>query len=308
MAAPWTCPARAGTDPLRRRDRQAGPGAGLKLEATGAKAAFTVGTDEPAVQAELVRVLRPGGVVYDVGANVGFLTLIAARLVGPEGRVYAFEPIPDNARAIERNAALNGFANVTVLELALTDRSGEAVLRIPRINQGAHLAVVGDAAGEEDDLIVRTAPLDELDGLRPPELVKLDVEGAESSSSGGCGAASPRTAPRSSASSTGHAPRSRSSSRARLRGHARRPRHGARRLERARVRPSRGPGRHTPQRGARSGRGRDSVAATTTAAAAGGEQRRDSEQHEREQDEPMVPHQPSPTRERAARIPTGVRS
>jgi FkbM family methyltransferase len=156
-----------------------GPGAGLRLEASRAKAAFTVGTDEPAVQEELVRVLRPGGVVYDVGANVGFLTLIAARLVGPGGHVYAFEPIPENARAIERNAALNDLDNVSVVELALSDRAGEAVLRIPRTNQGAHLASVGEPAGEEDDLTVRTAALDELEGLRPPDLVKLDVEGAE---------------------------------------------------------------------------------------------------------------------------------
>jgi FkbM family methyltransferase len=156
-----------------------GAGAGLRLEASGAKAAFTVGTDEAAVQEELVRVLRPGAVVYDVGANVGFMTLIAARLVGPDGHVYAFEPIPDNARAIERNAALNGLGNVTVLELALSDRAGEAVLRVPTANQGAHLATVGESVGEEDDLNVRTAALDEVDGLRPPDLVKLDVEGAE---------------------------------------------------------------------------------------------------------------------------------
>jgi FkbM family methyltransferase len=159
-----------------------GPGAGLRLEATGAKAAFTVGTDEPAVQEELVRVLRPGSVVYDVGANVGFMTLIAARLVGPTGHVYAFEPIPENARAIERNAALNNLENITVLELALSDRAGEAVLRIPQMNQGAHLAAVGAAVGEEDDLTVQTAALDELRRtreIRPPDLVKLDVEGAE---------------------------------------------------------------------------------------------------------------------------------
>jgi FkbM family methyltransferase len=155
-----------------------GPGAGLRLEASGAKAAFTVGTDEPAVQEELVRILHPGSVVYDVGANVGFLTLIAARLVGPEGHVYAFEPIPANVRAIERNAALNELGNVTVVELALSDRAGDAVLRIPHANQGARLASLGESSGEEE-LTVRTAALDELDGLRPPDLLKLDVEGAE---------------------------------------------------------------------------------------------------------------------------------
>jgi FkbM family methyltransferase len=159
-----------------------GAGAGLRLEATGAKAAFTVGTDEPAVQEELVRVLRPGSVLYDVGANVGFLTLIAARLVGPAGHVYAFEPIPANARAIERNAALNGLGNITVLELALSDRAGDAVLRVPDVNQGAHLAEVVDELIPADELVVRTAALDELaeeQGLRAPDLVKLDVEGAE---------------------------------------------------------------------------------------------------------------------------------
>src|SRR5436190_21304843 len=126
-----------------------GPGAGLRLDATNAKAAFTVGTDEPAVQAELVRVLRPGDVFYDVGANVGFLSLIAARIVGPDGHVYSFEPMPEIARAVGRNAALNGFDNVTVVEVALADLAGEAVLRIPEVNQGAHLAQI-DEAGEEE--------------------------------------------------------------------------------------------------------------------------------------------------------------
>jgi FkbM family methyltransferase len=158
-----------------------GPGAGLRLDAANAKAAFTVGTDEPAVQEELVRVLRPGSVLYDVGANVGFMTLIAARMVGPEGHVYAFEPIPEIARALAQNAARNDLANVTVLELALSDEAGEAVLRIPDVNQGAHLARVADHVAA-DELTVRTAVLDDLvaeRGLRPPTLVKLDVEGAE---------------------------------------------------------------------------------------------------------------------------------
>jgi FkbM family methyltransferase len=159
-----------------------GHGAGLRLAAAGAKAAFTVGTDEEAVQDELARTLAPGAVVYDVGANVGFLTLIAARLVGPAGHVYAFEPIPANAAAIERNVALNGLANVTVLELALSNHEGEAVLHIPDVNQGAALADVDHGFDPADEITVRIAALDALrlqEQLRDPDVVKLDVEGAE---------------------------------------------------------------------------------------------------------------------------------
>ena len=91
---------------------------------------------EPEVVAKLRELLKPGMTFCDVGANMGVLTLLAARLVGPAGRVFSFEPFPQNAAVVRHNVALNGFANVTVVEAgvaeakrrgpASTSRSGTA--------------------------------------------------------------------------------------------------------------------------------------------------------------------------------------
>lgn len=120
--------------------------------------------------------LRPGDVVYDIGANVGFFTLLASRLVGPQGQVYAFEPLPRNLALLERHIRLNDCRNVTVFELARAARSGSA--RFVAEGVGPSMSKLGG----EGTLEVRTAALDELFAaheLRPPTLRKMDVEGAE---------------------------------------------------------------------------------------------------------------------------------
>src|SRR5205085_2724142 len=89
--------------------------AGLRLGAAGSSAGYLMGSTEPAVQDALVEWLRPGMSFYDVGANVGFFTVLAARLVARSGTVVALEPVARNRAVLERNIALNAFANVTVL-------------------------------------------------------------------------------------------------------------------------------------------------------------------------------------------------
>ena len=264
--------------------------AGRRSQARGDRreSCFTVGTDEPAVQEELVRVLRPGGVVYDVGANVGFLTLIAARLVGPAG-MSRLRADPRHARAIERNAALNGFANVDRARARPHRSLGRGVASHPADEPGAHLAVVGDAAGGRTTSTVRTAALDEFSPARPPSaraVVKLDVEGAELLALEGMRAPRRARARARLSSSTGHArafeqllPELGYDVTRVVRDTARDDWN-----EHAFAHPAAPAPR--PPRGARPGPGRDSVAAAAAAAAAGGEHRRDSEQHEREQDEP----------------------
>src|ERR1700682_1610114 len=83
-----------------------GSGQGLQFNVAGSHSAFILGNHEPEVQKILATFLRPGRVYYDIGANVGFFAVIAARLVGPSGRVVCFEPLPANARQIEYNARL----------------------------------------------------------------------------------------------------------------------------------------------------------------------------------------------------------
>jgi FkbM family methyltransferase len=126
----------------------------------------------------LIRSLRAGDHVWDVGANIGYLTLLAARIVGPAGRVVAVEPDPDCAAAIRTNAAHNDLHTVEVVEAAAAERSGVAELVVVRDRLWTRLASVGDHHEGEARVEVRTLALDDVEGP-PPALVKIDVEGAE---------------------------------------------------------------------------------------------------------------------------------
>jgi FkbM family methyltransferase len=144
--------------------------------------ALASGNLEGSVQEALVRHLGPGDVVYDVGANLGFFSLVAARLVGPDGRVVAFEPAPENAEAIRRNARLNLIDNIVVIPRAVSSRAGTARLQIVDDQSWSRLEEFGEHPDTERVLEVETVTIDELVGsgeLPPPALVKIDVEGAE---------------------------------------------------------------------------------------------------------------------------------
>ncbi len=159
-----------------------GEAAGLKLTARRADPNFARGTYERPLQAIITANLAPGDVFYDIGANIGFFSLIAARKVGPQGFVYAFEPVPENASAIARSAALNGFNNLKMLPYAVGAADGRATLNLARHIGGATLASAGvppDLRGQLEVDLVTVDSMIKKHGLRPPSLVKIDVEGAE---------------------------------------------------------------------------------------------------------------------------------
>ena len=89
---------------------------------------YWTGGYESRVQDALAEELRPGGSFWDVGAHLGFFTLLASRLVGPEGKVHAFEPLPANRARLETGISLNDATNVTLHPVALAGRTGSAVL------------------------------------------------------------------------------------------------------------------------------------------------------------------------------------
>src|SRR4051812_6791863 len=86
-------------------------------------ARLLVGTYEPDKQALLSKVVTRGMVVWDVGANAGFYTLACSKLVGNEGRVYAFEPLAENVNNLLKHVALNKLANIKIIQTALAGRS-----------------------------------------------------------------------------------------------------------------------------------------------------------------------------------------
>lgn len=120
------------------------------------------------------REVRPGSVFWDVGANVGFYSLLASKLVG-WGKVFAFEPVPRNLAYLREHLALNRVANVQVLGIAVSDKNGCANFETEESGFMGHLSGEGGIA-------VPTATLDSLvddSAVLPPDYVKMDIEGAE---------------------------------------------------------------------------------------------------------------------------------
>jgi len=132
-----------------------------------------LGTYEPWVCYTLERYLHPGDVAWDVGAFIGYHTLLMSRRV-EHGSVLALEPDPKNAERLRRNLALNGVTNVKVLPVAAGVSRREAALeRHPIHPSQTRVRAVGGTPCEVsqlDDLLGSTSP---------PALVKVDVEGAE---------------------------------------------------------------------------------------------------------------------------------
>jgi FkbM family methyltransferase len=128
--------------------------------------------------AALLRLIGPGDVVVDAGANIGALMLPFARRVGPQGRVYAFEPQLTMFHLLAGNIALNELTQVEALRIALGDRGG--IVAMPSLGYRATANYGGLALGTEGPAR-EEAPLRRLDdfGLDSLRLLKADVEGTE---------------------------------------------------------------------------------------------------------------------------------
>jgi FkbM family methyltransferase len=134
-----------------------------------------LGSYEYEKQKVFIKRVKPGDVVFDIGANVGFYTLLASVLVGNEGKVIAFEPLPRNLVYLNRHMKMNHCPNVTIYQYAVSDNTGEACFNASSNPSMGHLS-------EGGEIKVKTVALDELILLRdisPPEVLKIDVEGAE---------------------------------------------------------------------------------------------------------------------------------
>lgn len=123
------------------------------------------------------KVLKPGMTVVDVGANIGYYTLLAARRVGPKGRVLAFEPDPVNYGLLRKNLEVNGYRNVALVNQALSNKKGKAKLYLNPANRGDHR--VYDSGDGRRSVTIRTAILDSFIGKKKVDLIKMDIQGAE---------------------------------------------------------------------------------------------------------------------------------
>jgi FkbM family methyltransferase len=143
-----------------------------------------LGTYEPELQAALRELVRPGVVIYDVGANIGYVSLLLAKAAGENGKVFAFEALPENGRRWRKNIGLNGMdARMSLFFGAVTQTAG-SVRFLVHASAGMGKAV--GSAGRQDEyqseIQVPGISLDEfvyVQGNPAPQVVKMDIEGGE---------------------------------------------------------------------------------------------------------------------------------
>jgi FkbM family methyltransferase len=125
---------------------------------------------------QLEQFVSPGDWAIDIGANVGHYTAKLSKLVGPSGRVLALEPVPKTFELLAHNARRFPHANVTLLNLAASDRSAVLGMEVPDVQSGAYLAHITEKA---TGLQILSMPLDHLSLPHRIQLVKIDAEGHE---------------------------------------------------------------------------------------------------------------------------------
>jgi len=144
------------------------------------RALYFWGANDRKVNWLCAALLRKGDVMLDIGANYGAVGLLAARVVGSKGRVHCFEPQPELADAIVYSAQINGLRNLTVHQLALSDRDGTAPLSIPPDHSGRARIELEEPHGNSLSVpLCHSGKFFENLDLDEVRLIKLDVEGHE---------------------------------------------------------------------------------------------------------------------------------
>lgn len=145
---------------------------------------YWLGTYEPELQAAIQKEVKPGMVVYDVGANVGYVSLLLARAVRPQGQVFAFEALPANLARLRRNLELNPQAAVRPIGMAVVDAARQVEFMTHA--SGAMGKATGSAGRKEEaygaTIQVQGISLDTFiyAQLNPvPNIIKIDIEGGE---------------------------------------------------------------------------------------------------------------------------------
>lgn len=145
---------------------------------------YWLGTYEVDLQKAIRQQVHPGWVVYDVGANIGYISLLLARAVGPQGQVHAFEALPDNLQRLAQHVQANGLeARVRVNALAVAAHTGPVEFLIgPSGAMGKVSGSAGREGGHSRAIQVEGITLDDyvyLQGNPPPQALKMDIEGGE---------------------------------------------------------------------------------------------------------------------------------
>ena len=142
---------------------------------------------EPGITQMFEKLIKPGMVVVDIGAHIGYFTLMAAQKVGPTGKVYAFEPDPSNYNILVENISLNEYGSVVPVQKAVCDTPGTASFFL-HMDTVAHSLYPKTLGRGKSTISVETTSLDhffEHDGWPSVHIIKMDVEGAEAAALAG---------------------------------------------------------------------------------------------------------------------------
>lgn len=133
---------------------------------------------EPSVSSLFCSLIEKGMTVVDVGANLGYYTLLAAKRVGDNGLIIAFEPNPFMFDLLQENIRINGWKNVQAFQLAVSDSEGKRQFNLPKLNVAAASFTIWNENDVAESITVNAVSLDcflQVD----PDIIKIDVEGAE---------------------------------------------------------------------------------------------------------------------------------
>lgn len=144
---------------------------------------YWLGTYEMNLQQAIQDWALPGMVAYDVGANIGYVSLLLAKRVGENGQVFSFEPLSGNQERLQKNIALNPGLNIRLIPRAVADNAGETTFLVHASGaMGKLQGSSGKNAEYENKIEVETISLDDFvykEKNASPNLIKIDIEGGE---------------------------------------------------------------------------------------------------------------------------------
>jgi len=156
----------------------------VNAEDTGVAPTLLAGVEYEPFETELLKkLLKKNMTVVNIGANIGYYTLIAANYVGSDGKVYAFEPAPKNYKLLVRNIEENGYKNILPIQVAVSDKKGTLKFFLDKSNLGGHSLAKQNINEKNSFVEVETNSLDnffEKYNKDPKvDLIQMDAQGSE---------------------------------------------------------------------------------------------------------------------------------
>lgn len=158
-------------------------GAKMKLNLQTEKD-YWLGTYEPNLQAAAVELIKNGMTIYDIGANIGYISLLMAKLCAPDGQVFSFEALPNNFKRLEENIRLNELENkIHVQPMAVVDKTDQVQFLIhSSTSMGKASGSAGRAEKYNQKIYVQGIAIDDFifkGHHASPKIIKMDIEGGE---------------------------------------------------------------------------------------------------------------------------------